>query len=115
MKKHEIAVRPEYYELIKNGVKIYEGRLNDEKRQLIEVGDIIEIKKEPERKEGFNVKVLDKLFFSTFIEMARSLPSKDLGFESDSPTEIANVYRKFYDEEKENRYGVVAIKLQKIN
>lgn len=45
---HKIKLRKIYYEMIKSGAKIYEGRLNDEKRRLISVGDIITFQKEPE-------------------------------------------------------------------
>ena len=42
------------FDMIKSGEKVYEGRLNDEKRQLIDIGDVIEFQKEPELKEAFN-------------------------------------------------------------
>lgn len=114
-KKHELGLQPEYYDLAKEGVKIYEGRLNDDKRKLIEIGDIIVFKKDPERKENFKAKVVNKYIFASFKEMAESLNVKDIGFEGMSPKEIASVYRQFYSEENESKYGVVAIEVEKIN
>ena len=38
---HEMKLREVYFNLIKEGKKIYEIRLNDEKRQQIDVGDYI--------------------------------------------------------------------------
>lgn len=112
MKTHELGLQPAYYNLIKIGEKIYEGRLNDEKRKLIETGDIIIIKKDPERVESFECLVLDKLFFNSFKDMIESLDEKDIGFKDKTKEQILNEYRKFYSEEKENKFGVVAIKLK---
>lgn len=41
--KHEMKLQPKYFEYILNGTKRIEIRLNDEKRQLINIGDEIEI------------------------------------------------------------------------
>lgn len=114
MKEHELGLQPEFYNLIKDGIKIYEGRLNDEKRKLINVGDIIIIKKDPERVESFKTRVVEKLYFENFLSMAENLASKDIGFEGKSPSEIEAVYRRFYSEENEKKFGVVAIKLELI-
>ena len=47
---HEMKLKPQYFDMVISGTKIYEIRLNDEKRRLIEVGDKINFKKEPELK-----------------------------------------------------------------
>jgi ASC-1-like (ASCH) protein len=39
---HQMKLQPNPFEQIKNGSKTLELRLNDEKRQLIKVGDEIE-------------------------------------------------------------------------
>ena len=115
MKEHELGLRPEFYDLIKKGIKIYEGRLNDDKRKLIEVGDIIIIKKDPEREESFKVRVVDKLYYENFRSMAENLPSSQLGFEGKTASEIEEVYRQFYSCQQETPNGVVAIKVELIN
>lgn len=45
MKTHEMNLQPKYFDFIKDGTKRIELRLYDEKRQLIRLGDIIEIHK----------------------------------------------------------------------
>lgn len=109
---HEIKVKEQYYNLIKSGEKIYEGRLWDEKRSLIKVGDILRINKEPLIDEFLDAEVVDLVKFKSFEEMAGVLPSKEIGFDGCSPNEIANEYHKFYSIEQEEKYGVVAIKLE---
>ena len=111
---HSLGVQEKYYNLIKSGEKIYEGRLNDEKRKLIEIGDIITIQKDPERKESFDVKVEDKLHFKNFFEMAQSLGGAPIGFKGMKAEEVANIYQEFYSQEKQNQFGVVAIRLKKL-
>ena len=46
-----MKLKEQYFNCIKDGSKKYEIRLNDEKRQLIKVGDFIEFQKEPELEE----------------------------------------------------------------
>ena len=112
VKTHELGLREEYFNLVKKGIKIYEGRLNDEKRKQIEKGDLIVVKKDPERKESFMVKVVDKFEFDSFRTMAETLDSTQLGFAGRSVDEIVETYRKFYSKENESKLGVVAIKVE---
>ena len=58
-----MKLQPEFFEKIKNGEKTYEIRLNDEKRQQINIGDLVVFKKEPDCYEGVVCKVLEKRFF----------------------------------------------------
>lgn len=109
---YEMKLRPIYFDKIKNGEKIYEIRLNDEKRKDIDVGDIIIFKKEPELKELLVTIVKDLVYFKTFNEMLNTLPIKKIGFENESPKEIEEIYYSFYSKENESKYGVVAIKVE---
>ena len=109
---HEIKVKENYYNLIKSGTKIYEVRLLDNKRKLIKIGDIVRINKEPLMEEFLNATVVDLIHFKNFEEMANTIPAKEIGFEGCSFYEILNEYRRFYSKEKEEMYGIVAIKLK---
>lgn len=112
---HEIKVKENYYNKIKSGEKIYEVRLLDEKRCLINVGDTLRINKEPLMEEFLDAKVVDLLRFKSFQEMASVLPAISIGFDGCLPEEIVNEYHKFYSGELEEKYGVVAIKLKVIS
>lgn len=109
---HEMKLRAKYYNLIKQGEKIYEIRLNDEKRKLIDVGDVITFKKEPELRDSFNVIVKDLIYFDSFDEMASTLPLKKVGFENEKADEVIDIYHQFYTVEDEKKYGIVAIKVE---
>lgn len=109
---YEMKLRTEYFNLVKNGDKEYEVRLNDEKRRLINVGDVITFKREPELKDSVNVKVKDLLYFNSFKAMAETLPLSKVGFAGKSIQETVDTYHQFYSLEDEKRYGVVAIKVE---
>lgn len=80
--KHKMKIREVYFNKIKSGEKIYEIRLNDEKRRLIDVGDVLVLKKEPELDEELVTEVKDLIYFQSFDEMVNTLPIKKIGFEN---------------------------------
>lgn len=107
-----MKLREIYFNKIKNGEKIYEIRLNDEKRQLINVGDVIIFKKEPELQDSIQTVVEDLVYFKSFSEMINTLPLSKVGFENETKQEIEDIYHQFYSKEDEAKYGVLAIKIK---
>lgn len=114
MTTHEMLIKPEYFELVKAGEKIYEVRTNDERRKNMHVGDRIRLIKEPEKQETLLLEIVDKLEFPTFTALYDALPKKDVGFDGMVTSDIVNELRRFYPEELEKRLGVVAIKVRVI-
>lgn len=109
---HEMKLKEIYFNMIKSGEKIYEIRLNDEKRRMIGVGDVIVFKKEPDLTESLQTIVEDLIYFDTFSEMINTLPLDKIGFAGDSKQNVEDVYHSFYSELEELKYGVVAIKVK---
>lgn len=109
---HTLSVQPDIYQKIVSGVKTIEIRLNDEKRQLLKVGDPLIIQKEPDRYENLRATITDLITANSFKELLKVAKVKDCGF--DSEQECLETLRKFYSEESEKYYGVVGIKI-KIN
>ena len=109
---HEMKLREEYFDKIKQGQKIYEIRLNDEKRHLISIGDVILFNKLPDLTEKLQVLVENLTYFQSFKEMASSLSPQEIGFENLSKDEIEKIYHEFYSLEDEKKYGVLAIKIK---
>lgn len=108
---HEMKLREVYFNKIKSGEKIYEIRLNDEKRQLIDVADILIFKKQPDLQEELKTEVKDLIYFKSFKEMIDTLPLVKVGFEKESKQQVLDIYRQFYSVEDEQKYGVLAIKV----
>ena len=111
MKVHEMLIKPEYFELVKEGIKKYEVRTNDERRKNMHVGDYIKLIKEPEKVETLMLQITRKIEYPNFTELYDSLPKKDVGFEGRTTESIVNELRRFYSEEVENQLGVVAIEV----
>ena len=106
-----MKVKPEYFEKIKSGKKIYEIRLLDEKRKMLKVGDTVLLKKEPELFDGIVIRISEIKHFNTFLEMAQRLSISDLGLEVKTAAEVNDIYHQFYSVEDEVKYGVVALKM----
>lgn len=112
--KHEMKLQPKYYDYILKGTKKIELRLNDEKRQLINIGDIIKFVKEPESKECFECKVIDLLKYDSFEELFENYDIEILADKSMTKDELINVIEEFYTKEKQKQYGVLGIKIDLI-
>lgn len=112
MAQHMLHLQPKYFELIKCGQKIYEGRLFDEKRRQIQKKDSILFINEENPTQTIHACVKDILLFPSFQEMASALPHQQLGFATETTDEISAIYHQFYTPEKEAQYGVCAIKVQ---
>ena len=112
--EHEMKLQPEYYNFIVNGTKRIEIRLYDEKRQQIKIGDIIKFLKEPELNESFNAKVIGLLRYNSFEEMFKDFDISILSDESMTKDELISVLEQFYTKEKQEKYGVLGIRIELI-
>ncbi len=109
---HEMKLQPKYFNYILNGTKRIELRLNDEKRQIIKVGDKIKFLKEPNLNESFKVKVIELIKYNSFIDLFNDYDISILSNKSMSKEELLKDLEKFYTKEKQKKYGVVGIKIE---
>lgn len=98
---HEMKLQPKYYNYILNGTKRIELRLNDEKRQIIKVGDKIKFLKEPNLNESFEVKVIELIKYNSFIDLFNDYDISILSNKSMSKEELLKDLEKFYTKEKQ--------------
>ena len=110
---HIMKLKEQYFNCIKDGSKKYEIRLNDEKRQLIKVGDFIEFQKEPELEEKIIVKVEELLYYKNFNELLNTLDISILAPSNVSKEDLNNDLNRFYPIDKQEQFGVLAINLNK--
>lgn len=113
--KHEMLLTAEPFELIKSGQKTIELRLNDLKRQAIQVGDEITFYRTDDQSHTILTQVLALHYFDSFEELYHQLPLEKCGYTVDniveaSPKDMENYYSK----EQQKRYGVVGIELRLI-
>ena len=108
----KLSVEP--FEMIKSGKKIYELRLFDEKRQAISVNDKIEFTCQANG-EKLTVNVVEILRFPSFIDLYEALSPLEIGYTKQnyklsSPLDM----QRYYSKDEQERYGVVAIKIQRV-
>ena len=110
---HIMKLQEKYFNYIKDGTKEFEIRLNDEKRQKIKKGDLIEFQKEPLLEEKIIYEVKDLLYFTNFEKLISKIDIKYLADEKESKEDLLNSLNIFYSKENQKKYGTVAIKLNK--
>ena len=107
---HKMKLNESPFERIKNGTKIIEFRLYDEKRQQIKIGDQIEFSKLPDLQEKLLVDITELYREDTFENLFRKLYTDK--YEINRRTKSMEQY---YSYEKEKEYGVLGIKIALIN
>ena len=108
--KHYMNLHNEPFLLIKEGTKTIEMRLNDEKRQLLNVGDTLEFTNRlTNEKINTTIEALEK--YESFEELYKHYDKVSIGYKE---TEEANPkdMEIYYPEEEQAKYGVVAIKIK---
>lgn len=76
---HTMKLQPHSFDKIKEGSKTIEVRLFDKKRQGLKIGDIIEFRCEPERKEVVQTEIVGLLNYKTFLDLVNDVPASDFG------------------------------------
>ncbi len=107
---HEMRLHDEYFQLIKAGTKTIELRLYDEKRQEMQVGDMLEF---TSRATGEKIltKIIALHIYSSFAEIYRDYDKVSLGYGKDDEADPKDM-EQFYSLEEQAKYGVVGIEIQ---
>ncbi len=109
MNKHYYNLHPGPFSFIKSGQKTVEMRLNDEKRKLLRVGDLI-VFTNTETKEELTVIVTKLDVFNDFSELYNHFNKVVLGYLADDPAH-PNDMEKYYTKSAIEECGVLAINI----
>lgn len=111
--EYEMRLHNNPFELIKSGSKTIELRLNDEKRSLIKVGDII-VFENRNTKEKIKARVINLYKYNSFEELYKKFNKISLGYGKD---DIANPsdMELYYSKEEQKKYGVLGIEIELLN
>ncbi|MBR3145816.1 MAG: ASCH domain-containing protein [Bacilli bacterium] len=107
-----VHLHPEVFEIVANGVKDVEVRVNDEKRRRLHVGDTLVFLKRPEEIEKLYAKVTNLVYFNSFEEVVDAYDMKKIYLDNTSKEEYINLMKRFYSDEEVKEYGVVAIEFE---
>ena len=106
---HMMKLQNVPFELIKNGNKTIELRLNDDKRKLVKENDIIKFTNITTG-EKLEVKVLKLHRYNSFEELYKHFDKVSLGYKE---TEDANPsdMEEYYSKEEQGQNGVLGIEI----
>ena len=106
-----MKLAPGYFEAIAKGVKRYEIRLNDEKRQKIKVGDRMIFRELPELASSITVEVTSLKSYLNFSSMYDDLKSEYPNWQKDDWVKAMYAY---YTPADEQCYGALAIGIKPV-
>ena len=107
---HQMKLQSEPFCKIKSGSKTIELRLNDEKRQQVQVGDFIEFTQIDDASQRLTVRVTALHHFNSFAELYAALPKEKLGYAPDETPDPDHM-DAYYPRDKQEKYGVLGIEL----
>lgn len=110
---HYMKLHNDPFNLIKSGTKTIELRLNDLKRQKIKVGDLIEFTNRV-IDEKMLVRVIDLIKFNSFSDLYKNFSKVSMGYREDEEANPSDM-ELYYSLEEQEKYGVLAIKIEKID
>lgn len=105
-----MSLQDEYFNLIANGKKTVEIRLNDEKRKLIKKGDRIEFVNLKDLRK-IAVGVINIMKYKSFDEMYKNIEIDKIGMGELSLSDFKEITYCIYSKEEEKKYGVIAISI----
>lgn len=108
----EAKLLPIYFDAIKNGKKLYEGRINDEKRKKWIEGSLIRLVN-TETQEIMNAKIVSRSEFASFEDAFKDIPVEQMLPGVETVDEAVKIYRSFPTySEGEKEFGVVVFKFE---
>lgn len=113
---HDMTLNSPWFELIRDGIKLYEGRRKTAKIMAISPNDIIEFRHHTNQSfDPIRVIVENIIEFPTFKDALTSLPIQEiLPIPNITIEEGIEIYKTFVSLQTQYRDGVVMIKIQTI-
>ena len=105
-----MMLNPSPFSAMKKGLKTIEMRLNDEKRQLIKIGDEIEFTNR-ETGENLLTRVVNLTIFKDFCELYSHFDKSKLGYEDKEIAHYTDM-SQYYQNDDISRHGALAIEVK---
>ena len=102
------------FDVVDNGIKCVEGRLNDEKRQKLNIGDKLIFLRRPDDIDSIEAVVEDLVYYDNFKDMVNDYTIEELYLGGYPKDDYLNLLKRFYSDEEQEKYGVVAIRFRKM-
>ena len=109
----KIHLDSDIFDIVENGTKTVEARVNDEKRRKLKPGDKIIFLRRPDEIDIIEAEVKELKYYSNFKEMVNYYNISELYDSKSSKEEFVELLKRFYSIEEQEKYGVVAIRFEK--
>jgi ASC-1-like (ASCH) protein len=109
-----IHLDSDIFDVVLNGTKTVEVRVNDEKRRKLKVGDKLIFLRRPDEIDKIEAIVEELITYDNFEEMVKNYKIEELYLKDYTKEEFLNLIKRFYSDEEINKYGVVAIRFKKL-
>lgn len=110
--EYKMKLQNDPFNGIKDGTKTIELRLNDEKRQALKIGDLIEFTNIV-TSEVLRVKIENIYKYDSFEELYKHFDKVELGYKKEEIAKYEDML-KYYSKEEQDKYGVLGIRIRKI-
>lgn len=110
---YQMKLNSKFFELVKDGKKTIELRVNDAKRRKYKIGNIVTFVCRENPEQSFSAKIVNMLYFQNIADAVFTLGKQNLGFhESMTTDKIEDEYLQFYTNEEIQKNGLVAMELE---
>ena len=109
-----IHLDEDLFEVVQNGTKNVEVRVNDEKRRRLKIGDKITFLRRPLEDKSMEAVVEDLVYYDNFEELVKDYTMEEIYLSGYTKEYFLNLLKRFYSDEEIKEYGVVAIRFKKI-
>ena len=109
----KVHLDPDIFEIVKNGSKTVEVRLNDEKRRMLKIGDELIFINNDNENEIIESIVTDLKYYNNFEQLMEEYLVEEVYKTGVTKECFLNLLQRFYNEQQQEEYGVVAIRYKK--
>ena len=110
----QFRLEEDIFEIVKNGTKRVECRLYDEKRKKMKIGDELVFLKRPLEEEKIVTKIVNLKIYDNFNELVKYYDIERLYLSSLTKDDFVKLLGRFYSDDEQEKYGVVAIEFEKV-
>lgn len=101
------------FDIVKDGKKDIEVRINDEKRRMLKIGDTLIFLRRPNDDEMIRAKVVGLDYYDYFSRLVDNYDMERIYLKGYTKDEYLNEMKRFYTLEEQEKNGVVAIIFEK--
>lgn len=109
----KVHLHSDVFDIVKNGKKDIEVRINDEKRRQLKIGDTLVFLRRPNDDEEIRAKVVGLEYYDYFHNLVDHYDMERIYLSGYTKEEYLNEMKRFYTMEEQENYGVVAILFEK--